>query len=546
MQNRNNYGFRQQLGRSSRYLASILLAAVGGWMLLQSPVASTMTLTAAAATRQAVQVYVQPQYQLDRDGSWEDIPGTGPIAVAGTVGQAIEAPAIKDYVPITTELAKLPSGDNDQAHPIRLKYRKQSTGLYTATVNINYIDQQKETVISTDTRTLHYTDKVTIIPKAIKGYQLRDVRIPDRYFAQNLDKSVNFTFKELRDPTYTVNFYYVLQSIHPDNSDNAETKMISQTAVKPQLSSQAKPDTKVEPVEDNVQEKPVYASKKKDLVVNQTVAVQKEIPESKEATTHSGTKSLSPTTDAGTAVISQPIQPAKTGLASSAVDQKSTVIINGGEKQPVIKQKGQSTPQTQGTSTFEHATGELRVNNLNSKPLASVEPKITERHAETSNQPSKVAVKGLAVYAIRKINLYRSANFSQSSRRFVYSKVSRPFRPMFVVIGYARSNDGKLRYRVRDVNHLSRTAGNKGYITTDLRDVRPVYDAYNKGRVVVINPSGINAYRLKNLTGKLKHYQKGTILKPRRIVNFHLTTRYVLSDGSYITANRKLVAAHSN
>lgn len=155
--------------------------------------------------------------------------------------------------------------------------------------------------------------------------------------------------------------------------------------------------------------------------------------------------------------------------------------------------------------------------------------------------PNYAATKGEAVYSLKKIYLYRNANFKKNERRFGYVKKPRVYRPMFVVTGYARSNSGVLRYKVRDVNHLSKTAGKKGYITANWNYVRPVYYQSTHKTLTVINPRGINSYKRENLTGKVKNYKQGTILHVTKFVHHNLTTRYVLSNGQYITGNRKLV-----
>jgi len=59
--------------------------------------------------------------------------------------------------------------------------------------------------------------------------------------------------------------------------------------------------------------------------------------------------------------------------------------------------------------------------------------------------------------------------------------------------------------------------------------------------VTVINPRGVNAYMYKNLTAKTRNYKQGTVLNVTKIVKHNLTTRFVLANGQYITANRKLV-----
>ncbi|WP_024747264.1 DUF5776 domain-containing protein [Levilactobacillus namurensis] len=148
-----------------------------------------------------------------------------------------------------------------------------------------------------------------------------------------------------------------------------------------------------------------------------------------------------------------------------------------------------------------------------------------------------------AVYARKPIYLYRQATFKKSARIATYVKKPRVYRPMFVVLDYARSRNGALRYRVKDVNHHSKTAGKVGYITAKTSYVRAVYYQKQHATLTVINPKGINEYRRANLTGRVKHLKQGTVLKVKKIVTHNLTTRYVLPNGHYITGNRKLVFA---
>jgi len=153
-----------------------------------------------------------------------------------------------------------------------------------------------------------------------------------------------------------------------------------------------------------------------------------------------------------------------------------------------------------------------------------------------------VPVSGV-VYATKKIGLYRTKNFSDSSRQMYYTKKSRSQRPMFVVTGYATSKAGNKRYKVRDANHHSKTAGKTGYITAKKTYVSSVYYAKKQAKIKVINTKGINGYGKVALTGKSVHYRKGKVLKVKKIVKYRQTTRFVLTNGKYVTANKKLVIA---
>lgn len=161
----------------------------------------------------------------------------------------------------------------------------------------------------------------------------------------------------------------------------------------------------------------------------------------------------------------------------------------------------------------------------------------------TGTAADTIAPKGSVIYATKKIGLYQQATFTNRARQQWYANKSRINRPMFLVTGYATSKNGVKRYRVKDINHLSKTDGKTGYVTANAAYTSPVYYAAKHATITVINPKGINAYNKKNLTSQQNHYRQGQALKVKKIVTHNLTTRFVLSNGHYISANKKLVKA---
>ncbi|MFD1454330.1 DUF5776 domain-containing protein [Levilactobacillus lanxiensis] len=156
--------------------------------------------------------------------------------------------------------------------------------------------------------------------------------------------------------------------------------------------------------------------------------------------------------------------------------------------------------------------------------------------------PVKVVPKGQAVSAFKRIGLYRTVNFNRQTRLHWYAKRPRNQWPQFVVTGYRRNTAGVMRYRVRDVNHQSKTDGLTGYVTASDNDVTSTYFRVTPRHVRVLNPLGINAYRQADLSGRrLQHFKRGTVLKVKAIRHYHLTTRLVLTGGRYMTANKTLV-----
>lgn len=152
-----------------------------------------------------------------------------------------------------------------------------------------------------------------------------------------------------------------------------------------------------------------------------------------------------------------------------------------------------------------------------------------------TSSATKVSVSKTSVYATRKIGLYKTVNFTKNNRIHWYQKQPRTKRPKFTVIGYARTNAGTLRYKVKT------TSGQTGYITANTDYVGNTYYQTTPKKITVINAKGINAYRKVNLTSKVRHYRKGTVLKVKAVKQHGITTRLILTNGTYITANKTMV-----
>ncbi|WP_125573313.1 DUF5776 domain-containing protein [Levilactobacillus huananensis] len=153
-----------------------------------------------------------------------------------------------------------------------------------------------------------------------------------------------------------------------------------------------------------------------------------------------------------------------------------------------------------------------------------------------------VPVNGM-VYAKRTINLHSNKNFTDKTPKANYHKQKRANRPIFSVTGYATSKQGYKRYQVRDVNKKSKTAGKTGYITAKYDYVSSAYYRLNQNKVKVLGARGINGYKQKNLKDKIRHYKKGQTLKIKRIISNNKITRFQLTNGQYVTGNKKLVIA---
>lgn len=181
-----------------------------------------------------------------------------------------------------------------------------------------------------------------------------------------------------------------------------------------------------------------------------------------------------------------------------------------------------------------------------STPTPAPTPGKPETPATTPSQ-NEATTKQQVVYAVKGLYLYQRSTFDKGQRLVRYPKQKRISRPMFIVTGYARSANGALRYKVRDVNHTRRTFGKVGYVTANDSYVKPAYyqTLPKSRRVTVIATKGVNAYRTRNLTGKVSHYKRGRQLQVKKLVKSGLTTRYQLATGRYISGN-KLLVIHQN
>ncbi|MGF2385551.1 DUF5776 domain-containing protein [Lentilactobacillus otakiensis] len=228
-------------------------------------------------------------------------------------------------------------------------------------------------------------------------------------------------------------------------------------------------------------------------------------------------------------------------------DKKVTGKLTEDQKITFKYQKKVTPPATNnnGGGTITRPTEESHTNSV--QPDGTVEFPAPKELPDGTQLPNYAATQGTVVYATKAIYMYKDPNFKKSQRIVKYPKAKRVHRPMFVVTSYARSASGALRYRVKDVNHQSKTAGKVGYITANLKFVVKVYytSMPKDKRITVISKNGVNAYRNANLTKKVKQYKSGSHLKVKKIVKHNLTTRYQLSNGYYITGNKKLVI-HGN
>ncbi|MPW15207.1 DUF5776 domain-containing protein [Lactobacillus helveticus] len=155
-----------------------------------------------------------------------------------------------------------------------------------------------------------------------------------------------------------------------------------------------------------------------------------------------------------------------------------------------------------------------------------------------SGKPVKKASHRSIVYALTTVKLYRSSNFTKSNLTKTYKKRARINRPMFLVISQQTNKQGHAIYRVKDIN-----SGKTGYTLSGSKYFAHAYYSAKVTRIKVINPKGINEYGKVNLTSKKRHVKKNASLNVRKVVNYGRSNRMQLTNGRYITANKKFILA---
>lgn len=207
----------------------------------------------------------------------------------------------------------------------------------------------------------------------------------------------------------------------------------------------------------------------------------------------------------------------------------------------VTKNQNISVPSGDVQATFTQFTAS---SSSDQQPItSSSSPESSSTGTSSTSGPSNVKTPKLkrAVSGLKRLSLYSRPDFSKRTREVTYAKKSRTKRPQFIVTGYAQSKNGTPRYLVKDVTKGSKTYGKTGYITTKPSYVGDTYYQKAPKAVRVIGNHGLNAYKTAKLSKAVKHYRHGQTLKIKGLVKYHRTTRLILTNGHYVSANKTLV-----
>lgn len=156
----------------------------------------------------------------------------------------------------------------------------------------------------------------------------------------------------------------------------------------------------------------------------------------------------------------------------------------------------------------------------------------TAKEADTAK--TKTSTKKY-VYATAKIKVYKSSNLTGKTVAS-YAKKTRQNRPSFEVLKSVKNKSNKTVYQVLDLQN-----GKTGYITSSSKTVGNLYYQSSATKIKVIDNKGINRYKKTSLSGKTYHYKKGANIKVKKIVHYKNATRFQLTNGQYVTANKTFV-----
>lgn len=157
----------------------------------------------------------------------------------------------------------------------------------------------------------------------------------------------------------------------------------------------------------------------------------------------------------------------------------------------------------------------------------------------TSDSSSSVAdelspITPFKVYGKQALYRYNTPTFKKSQRINRYAKKAKAYAPVFKVVDTAKSANGVLRYKLADGT----------YITANPDYVAKLYWQGNYQKLYVTNARGIRAHS-KAVFAKAtdeKHFKQGTAINVVKRVKAGQTTRYELTDGTYITGNKQWVS----
>lgn len=112
---------------------------------------------------------------------------------------------------------------------------------------------------------------------------------------------------------------------------------------------------------------------------------------------------------------------------------------------------------------------------------------------------------------------------------------------MFLVIRQTTNTQGRPVYKVRNVN-----SGKTGYTLASRKHFANAYYSAKVTRIKVISSKGINEYSNRYLSNKKHHVKKNRSLAVRKVVGYGRTSRLLLTNGRYVSGNKKTGDGNQN
>lgn len=224
---------------------------------------------------------------------------------------------------------------------------------------------------------------------------------------------------------------------------------------------------------------------------------------------------------------------------SSLTDAQKTAAYAAIDKLVSDNQASLNAATNQESFLGAEITGLTAVNNYKpsdttDKPAATTTPAAAPAATPAAITPATSSKPVKVVYATAKLGMYGDVDLTQHT--VTYAKHARTSRPEFTVLQQTTNSKGTKVYYVKN-----NASGRKGYISASSKYTTYAYYQGGAAKIKVISKHGVNAYRKSNLTSKKYHYKKGAALKVKKLVKSGLTSRYELSNGTYVSANKIFV-----
>ncbi|MDT7013658.1 DUF5776 domain-containing protein [Levilactobacillus namurensis] len=230
-----------------------------------------------------------------------------------------------------------------------------------------------------------------------------------------------------------------------------------------------------------------------------------------------------------------PVTPPASSASESSASDSSASVSTSSESSTTSTSSNTTSSVTSSATTSSSTPAPV---NRPTTPTSSVTT-TSSSSAQSSTTPSSNAnqatFKPFKLYVKHNLYAYRHPTFKTSQRVKHYVKRPRVKAQTLTVVGTARSKQGLLRYQL----------ANGTYITAQPRFVANLYwQGIHSTKLTVTNPKGAYLYWKTSFTQKnrRKFLKPGTTVKVKKLVHHGMTTRYQLTNGQYLTGNKRFVS----